>query len=102
MGIVKGDFVRYIANNELCLVGKVEDDNLRCWCHMGGTRALMKSNQVELLKIGEAMGSEFTNEHAKSSLAERALRLNEGKDVTDLIDEYDIRRDLILMLKKIK
>lgn len=98
MKIKVGDFVNYKPENELGLVGAVDGEIIRCWFHMGGTKALVNPNDIELLTIGQAMGGEFSNEHIKASLAERALRLAEGEDVSDLIDEFDIRRDIVQML----
>lgn len=41
------------------------------------------------------MSTKFANEYAKLSLIERSFRLKEGGDVTDLIDDKDIRIEII-------
>lgn len=91
-----GDFVRYIIKNEVGLVGEVISDSnkIRCYWHMGGTRATASTEIVEPLTLEEVKSTTFSNDYAKQSLMERQMRLFEGGDVSDLIDDQDVRADL--------
>lgn len=89
-----GDFVRYIMKNEVGLVKSVGEETIRCWWHMGGTSALINKNLTKRLSLSEVLNEEFANEYCKESLLERKVRLNEGGDVSDLIDERHIRKNL--------
>lgn len=95
MTIKVRDFVIYKPKSELGLVGKVDGDNLRCWFNIGGTKALVNVDLTEVISVEETMSTKFANEYAKLSLIERSFRLKEGGDVTDLIDDKDIRIEII-------
>jgi hypothetical protein len=82
-----GDFVRYIMKNEIGLVGDVIDNNhVRCWWHMGGTKATISTELIELLSDYQVKDEVFSNEYAKKSLQARRVILLQGGDVSDLID----------------
>lgn len=82
-----GDFVRYIMKNEVGLVGEILDNNkVRCWWHMGGTRATIDTRMIEPLTIEQVREETFSNDYAKNSLIARRIILLQGGDVSDLID----------------
>lgn len=89
-----GDFVRYSIKNEIGLIGEVTEQGARVWWHLGGTRALSPFHIIVPLSDSEILSKSFSNEYVKESLLERYLRLLEGKDVSDLIDERNIREDV--------
>lgn len=97
--IKKGVFVKY--NNELGLVKEVDQSGLRCWWHSGGTTALIAVDMVESVTVNEAIGDDFDNWIARASLLERYQRLQDGGDVSDLIDTYDVRKGIKDMLEEI-
>ena len=98
----KGDFVRYKIKNEVGLVGGVynrgEQQMIRCWWHMGGTRSLIDVDQVEVLTLDQVINEDFSNNYCKASMIERQLRLQEDGDVSDLIDESSIREEVKIMV----
>lgn len=94
-----GQFVRYKMKNELGLIGEVNESGARVWYHLGGTRSMSPLDIIEPLTINEVFELTFSNEYAKASLIERQLRLNEGSDVSDLIDERHIRREVFMSLQ---
>lgn len=95
--IKKGSFVRY--NNELGLVKVVDGSRLRCWWHSGGTTALISIDMVESVTVNEAIGDDFDNWILRASLLERHQRLQDGGDVSDLIDTHDVRKSIKDMLE---
>lgn len=92
--IKTGDFIRYEMKNEVGLVKRVEGDKIRAWWHLGGTSAIIDKNLTKRLSLSEVLNEKFTNDYCKESLLERKVRLNEGGDVSDLIDERHIRKNL--------
>lgn len=66
---------------------------------MGGTRARINSDMLDLLTLEEVLYLKFNNEYVKESLIERKLRMNENRDISDLIDEKDIRKNILKKLK---
>lgn len=98
--ILPGTFVRYLPKNELGLVGEMKFSGARCWYHMGGTKATTPYNLIEPISDAEAIAETFSNECCKASLLERHRRLMEGGDVSDLIDDADIRSEVRQALKK--
>lgn len=90
-----GDFVRYTIKKELGLVGEVTEHGARCWWHLGGTRAMCPYEILEVIATDEAITGKFSNQYAKASLIERKYRLQEGGDVSDLIDRDEIRTEIL-------
>lgn len=99
MKLKVGDFVRYKDKNEVGLVGDIKGDKLKCWWHTGGTRSTIDISQVDKLSLKSVVDGLFSNQYAKASLLERELRLRAGKDVSDLIDDKDIRPGITKVLK---
>ena len=99
-GFVVGGFVHYIPKNELGVVGSIKADGAGCWYHMGGTRAMTPYTIIEPLSIDEVLALTFVNEYAKPSLIERSCRVIEGGDVSDLIDDCDIRIAVIRVVQE--
>lgn len=94
-----GSFVRYKPRNELGVVGELKFNGARCWWHIGGTRAMTPYDAIEHISYEDVLNGTFSNECAKASLIERSFRVHEGGDVTDLIDDKDIRISIKLQLK---
>ena len=92
--ILPGTFVRYILKDELGLVSDMVYAGARCWFHMGGTRAMTPYDMIEPITFDEVLTHNFSNEYAKASLIERYLRVREGGDVSDLIDDRTIRDEV--------
>lgn len=95
----KGSFVKY--NNELGLVKKVDQSGLRCFWHSGGTTALIQEDMVEPITVNQAIGDDFDNWNSRASLLERYQRMQENKDVSDLIDTLDVREEIKIILDKL-
>lgn len=93
-------YVRYKLKNELGLIGEVTAHGLRCWYHLGGTRALTNYEDVEVIDLRKVLATTFSNEYCKASLIERAHRLFTGGDVSDLIDDRNVRDAVIRLVKK--
>ncbi len=85
-----GDFVLYLMKNELGLIGEVIDENnLKCWWHTGGTRATISTDMVETVDINTINIRTFSNQYAINSLMKRRdILMNSPKDerLFDLID----------------
>lgn len=88
-----GSFVRYKYKNELGVVKEVTEHGARVWYHSGGTSNMSPFHIIEVIDVTEAKHSKFSNDHQKASLFERRQRLIEGGDVSDLIDDKDIRKE---------
>lgn len=99
--IKEGSFVVYTMKNELGLVKRITDDGCFVWYHMGGTAAKSPFHIIEPIYPHQVLQNTFSNEYAKKSLIERRLRMLTGGDVSDLIDDDDIRRNLLFEFKKI-
>lgn len=102
MKVKVGGFVRYKLKNELGLVGEITERSARVWYHMGGTRATTAFDLIEAIPVVEAQYSKFSNEYAKPSLFERRERLLKGGDISDLIDDKDIRPEIRQIFEAIK
>ena len=98
--MVPGSFVRYLPKNELGLIGEMRYIGARCWYHMGGTKATTPYDLIEAITLEEALTHTFSNEYCKASLLERHKRLMEGGDVSDLIDDSDIRSEVRKMIER--
>lgn len=71
MKYIPGQFVLYIAKNEVGLVSEVLDDGfLRCWWHTGGTRAKINEKCVEPVAVLSA-NDDYSNAYAIKSLLKR-------------------------------
>ena len=92
--LLPGTFVRYLPKNELGLIGEMRYIGARCWYHMGGTTATTPYDLIEPITLDEVLTHNFSNEYAKASLIERYLRVREGGDVSDLIDDRTIRDEV--------
>ena len=90
-----GSFVRYKYKNELGVVKEVTEHGARVWYHSGGTTNMSPFHVIEVIDITEAVYSKFINDHQKASLFERRARLLKGGDVSDLIDDKDIRKEFL-------
>lgn len=99
-----GQFVRYIGKNELGLVKRVNDsgDGYFVWYHLGGTASNSPMHILEPLTIQDVLKERFSNEYAKASLVERKLRMTEGGDISDLIDERHVRKEIFKHLQEIR
>lgn len=98
--ILPGGFVRYKMKNELGLVGEMKFNGARCWYHSGGTRAMTPYDLIEPITLEEVLENTFSNEYAKASLIERSLRVQEGGDTSDLIDDPEIRPEVRQLIKE--
>ena len=95
-----GSFVRYKQKNELGVVSEMKFIGARCWYRLDGIRAMTPYEIIEPINIEQVLGTKFSNEYAKGSLIERSMRLIEGGDVSDLIDDCDVRPEIKKLLKK--
>lgn len=98
--LLPGTFVRYILKDELGLVSDMVYAGARCWFHMGGTRAMTPYDMIEPITFDEVLSHDFSNEYCKTSLIERYLRIQEGRDVSDLIDREDVREEVVRLLQQ--
>lgn len=98
--MVPGSFVRYTIKNELGLIGEIRFNGARCWYHTGGTRSMSPYEIIEPITLEELLSETFSNEYAKASLIERSLRIQEGGDVSDLIDDAEIRTEVRQLLQQ--
>lgn len=94
-----GSFVRYKIKNKLGVVGELTFNGARCWYHSGGTREMSPYEIIERFSYEDVLNSTFSNEYAKASLIERHFRVHEGGDVSDLIDDKDIRPSIKISLR---
>ena len=92
--LLPGTFVRYTIKNELGLIGEIRFNGARCWQHNVGTRSMSPYELIEPFTLEEVLSETFSNEYAKASLIERSLRIQEGGDVSDLIDDRTIRDEV--------
>lgn len=95
-----GSFVRYKVKNELGVIGEMRFSGARCWYHLGGTRANSPYEIIEHIDLEDVLKTTFSNEYAKGSLIERSMRLIEGGDVSDLIDDCDVRPEIKRLLEE--
>lgn len=98
--LLPGTFVRYTPKNELGLIGEMRYIGARCWYHMGGTKATTPYDLIETITLEEVLTHTFSNEYCKASLIERSLRIQEGGDTSDLIDDSDIRSEVRQLLQQ--
>ena len=93
--IGEASLVIYKPKNELGLVKEViSQDKVRVWYHTGGTSAVTPTEYLKRIATIKAYSTKFTNEYAKLSLLERQERMNENRDVSDLIDNDDVRDNI--------
>lgn len=94
--VKNGDYIVYLAKKEIGVVKEILPDNkVRAWWHMGGTAAIISTDQIISVDMFTVINNTFNNEYAKGSLMERRLRLVERiGDTTDLIDDVDVRESV--------
>ena len=91
----EGTFVRYTMKDELGLIKRVTEDGCFVWYHMGGTAAKSPFHIIEPLTVRDIMHGLFSNEYAVPSLLERYIRFHTEGDTSDLIDDGDIRFNVL-------
>lgn len=101
--IKEASLVIYKPKNEIGLVKEViSHDKVRVWYHTGGTSAVTPTKYLKYIATVKVYGTTFTNEYAKLSLLERQARMHENGDVSDLIDDNDVRDNIKKMYELLK